>query len=359
MSKVKNNLDWLQKPIFVTGPMKTGTTLLISLLDGHPQLVTYPEEPYFPCFESRLYRTGVERILGWLRSGKNVMHQVNHRLIDERVDGKPLPLDLLVKGVIRGADNDQLSDRFDWSTYNSSLIKHLNHAGFDNKSIIECTIKAFASAYDSPAKSGFARAWAFKFPVNSIPRATEDHFARNHVQSFQSLFPEVRTIVLLRHPLAIVSSRLEHDVSVHGKKYVNQERKQQIQYLATHLSLTFKEYENLFRYQTDANAHFVRFEDLVSNPRESLISVSRFLELDFDENCLFPTKFGIPSDVFTCTTQQKSRVDATIASHWKGKLSDEEIDIVREAFIPRSHWLNRLGYSLNVTDSDLKLPALT
>ena len=42
-----SNHDWLERPVFVVGYPKSGTTLVVSLLDGHPQLVVFPEETEF------------------------------------------------------------------------------------------------------------------------------------------------------------------------------------------------------------------------------------------------------------------------------------------------------------------------
>ena len=44
-------LAWLLRPVFICGHHRSGTTLLQSLLDGHPQLLTLPNEgTYFTSF---------------------------------------------------------------------------------------------------------------------------------------------------------------------------------------------------------------------------------------------------------------------------------------------------------------------
>src|SRR5215813_2734719 len=44
-------LEWLQRPTFICGHQRTGTTLLQNLLDGHPQLLVLPSEgTYFTSF---------------------------------------------------------------------------------------------------------------------------------------------------------------------------------------------------------------------------------------------------------------------------------------------------------------------
>ena len=49
----KPSSDYLNYPVFISGYNKSGTTLFLSLLDNHPQLVVIPEELDF--FENVLY----------------------------------------------------------------------------------------------------------------------------------------------------------------------------------------------------------------------------------------------------------------------------------------------------------------
>src|SRR3954466_16087968 len=42
-------IPFAQRAAFIAGPAKSGTTLLVSLLDSHPQLLVFPQETaYFP-----------------------------------------------------------------------------------------------------------------------------------------------------------------------------------------------------------------------------------------------------------------------------------------------------------------------
>src|SRR4051812_279148 len=44
-----SQLGFSERAGFVAGPAKSGTTLLVSLLDGHPELLVFPAETaYFP-----------------------------------------------------------------------------------------------------------------------------------------------------------------------------------------------------------------------------------------------------------------------------------------------------------------------
>src|SRR5438105_6881186 len=53
------NLPFAQRACFAAGQAKSGTTLLIALLDGHPQLLVLPEETaYFPTAINKYGRAG-------------------------------------------------------------------------------------------------------------------------------------------------------------------------------------------------------------------------------------------------------------------------------------------------------------
>ena len=47
--------EWLEMPVYITGLMKSGTTLLLALLDGHPNILAYPDEPSFNRLWARRY----------------------------------------------------------------------------------------------------------------------------------------------------------------------------------------------------------------------------------------------------------------------------------------------------------------
>ena len=44
LADMPRNLPFAERACFIAGPAKSGTTLLITLLDGHPDLLVLPEE---------------------------------------------------------------------------------------------------------------------------------------------------------------------------------------------------------------------------------------------------------------------------------------------------------------------------
>src|SRR4051812_18789304 len=53
------SLPFDQRACFIAGQAKSGTTLLVSLLDGHPQLLVFPlETAYFPTVLTKYGNAG-------------------------------------------------------------------------------------------------------------------------------------------------------------------------------------------------------------------------------------------------------------------------------------------------------------
>src|SRR5436190_12252293 len=61
------SLPFAQRACFAAGQAKSGTTLLIALLDGHPQLLVLPEETaYFPTALNKYGRAGRQTQVNYL-----------------------------------------------------------------------------------------------------------------------------------------------------------------------------------------------------------------------------------------------------------------------------------------------------
>jgi len=98
-------MEWLNYPTFVVGHPKSGTSLLISMLDNHPQLVVLPEESDF--FNS------VYRPLKW--------KFIEHYTKDEKTDiviGQIINITHL-SNFKKAKIDDSIGGNFDYSNFNS------------------------------------------------------------------------------------------------------------------------------------------------------------------------------------------------------------------------------------------------
>src|SRR5688572_28632498 len=67
-------VTWVDRPIWVTGLMKTGSTLLLALLDGHSRILAYPDEPSFDRLFRRRYQGASHLVKDWLYGTPNQLH---------------------------------------------------------------------------------------------------------------------------------------------------------------------------------------------------------------------------------------------------------------------------------------------
>src|SRR5207248_10955200 len=86
-------LPFEQRGCFAAGQAKTGTTLFIALLDGHPQLLVFPEETaYFPTALNKYGKHGRRAQFGYL--AKEALSRVLFRAPPEwdNMDYGPFPV---------------------------------------------------------------------------------------------------------------------------------------------------------------------------------------------------------------------------------------------------------------------------
>ena len=57
---------WLERAVLVFGQMKSGVTLLRDMLDGNPEMLVYPDQPYFRLLYQREYASERHMVIDWL-----------------------------------------------------------------------------------------------------------------------------------------------------------------------------------------------------------------------------------------------------------------------------------------------------
>jgi hypothetical protein len=145
--------DFLARPVFVVGYPKSGTTLLLGLLDGHPQLVVVPGETR------------------WFTDPEPTLEQLHDRWIRYLVNPSGQePFWLLGRP---GGDDDP------YLAFTARLL-----AGRD-------PLTALVAAFWTPG----ARAWVEKTPLHVF-----------HVDEIRRRFPAARFVHVVRDPRATVAA---------------------------------------------------------------------------------------------------------------------------------------------------------
>src|SRR5450759_4978198 len=168
------HLPFDQRACFIAGQAKSGTTLLVALLDNHPQLLVLPEETaYFPTVLTKYAPRGRRAQFDYLtkQSLSNVLFGSRCKL------GKR-----------------------DYSNFPTARFYELfEQAAFDpanaQKDLLVLMVEAYAATLGRSLEN--VRRGVEKTPAN-----------RNYISSIFSRFPQAKLLVMLRDPRAVSYTHL-------------------------------------------------------------------------------------------------------------------------------------------------------
>jgi len=240
-------------PVFICGHPKSGTSLLRSLLDSHPQLVVYPEESVF----FRRYR---QRTAGLSLTEK--LNAAERYLLHIFTWNQENPLESQAGFPDRdysAIPYDAVQDAF----REIALPESIRHDG----DILAAAVLAFGRVTGQWTDA--ARHWVEKSPYN-------EQFA---AQIF-AWWPEAKCIHVVRDPQDNhVSYRRKHP-DWQPEFFAHNWRRS-----------TQQGFANRQRYG-DARYWLLRFEDLLRNPEETLEILCRFLAIDSAPELSQPSRAG-------------------------------------------------------------------
>jgi LPS sulfotransferase NodH len=270
-------------PVFVVGMPRSGTTLLSSLLDAHPDLVIAPETHYFTrCW------TGTP-IEGWA--------EVERMLA--RLDQQP------------GVHDMALSDE-EWTTIRERLrtLEVPTHGD-----ILRALLDTYAARSDAPA-------WGEKTP---------DHL--QFVPEMAEQFPEAAFVAIVRDPRDVV-------LSLRDLPWSHKTLPEQAWTWRRYAARTQQYHETL----GDRFFH-LRYEDLITEPEGTLRDVCAFLNVSFRASMLrLDAKEEQPFDADREPWKQKSgrQIDASNREKWRTQMPETGrvlVDLIA------GHWLADYGYA--------------
>src|SRR5438270_936312 len=169
-----SRLPFEQRACFIAGQAKSGTTLLVALLDNHPELLALPEETaYFPTVLTKYGPRGRRAQFEYLtkQSLSNVLF------------GGPCKW---------GKRNYAAFPR-------EKFLETFERAAFDpanaEEDLLVLMVKAYAATLQRPLDT--IRRWVEKTPAN-----------RNHVPAILARFPHAKVLVTMRDPRAILAAQI-------------------------------------------------------------------------------------------------------------------------------------------------------
>jgi hypothetical protein len=253
------------RPVFVFGVHRSGTTLVRDLLDQHPALSVLPSEGTlftgFAWHLKRLPRTEWLRFLGceWLRRLANPINQQPYWLFG-RSSGKDSPYVDFARALM--AWWPRVEARF-------------------GQRIASWPLVAIALAY-AHCTRGFRTAppllrWVEKTPANErfLPRLVAE-------------FPEAKLIHVVRHPFAVYASH--RGAARNAGRHLGDASR-----ILRQMHLSYREAARRLARPSEGSYLLLRYEDLLEKTTDAVRRMASFLEIEALPVMARPTVNGIPA----------------------------------------------------------------
>lgn len=248
-----------ERPVFVVGYYKSGTTLLLNLLDGHPEFVVLPgESKHF---------TGLARELGELPSTERI-RCLHSEWIRRVIAPAGVPPFWTLGEPWRTEDDPYLL-----------FSRHL--AAFARRRGEQDLLAAVAQAL-AATRNSTPRFWAEKTPTHEF-----------HLTEIRAAYREALFVHIVRDPLSVVEALRRYGKEQHVVDSLTAAAE-----LARSFAVADAERQASHRYLV------VRYEDLVEAPETTLRAIARFLRVGYDDALLTPTVSGRPA---TANASSRSR----------------------------------------------------
>lgn len=274
------------RPIFLIGCPRSGTTLLTVMMHAHPRIAMPPETRFLiPGYLGR-------REFGDLRRADN------RRALAERITGK------------------------------GSRFRDL---GLNRERTVEAIVaapptvgSAMGTVWKEFARDRGKARWGEKRPAYWQDLA-----------ALQQMFPDAQYIHLVRDGRACMASLMKVDWWDEGAIGA-----------VTSWVLANRELDRLGRKLPSSSYHYLRYEDLLADPRGELSALCRFLDEEFDEAMLdhASAALDIVPKRKTWHERTRSALDSTRIDAWRTSLPPNDIGLIE--LIGRST-MRRHGYEIS------------
>lgn len=276
--------------IILTGHRKSGTSMFHRLFDGLEGINLYPTDisilyAYFPCFTGRKDITDDElkaRLLHVLDQSISYICKQN----DSVVEDKEVFINLL-ENEVNGID---LRDKAD-------VIFAVYTAWSNYKALTEKTVP-----------------FVFKETSQAV-----------FFSKYKENFPKLKMISLVRDPrdnYAAINSGVEGYYSKFGEHSIDA--------LSSHINRARMDLIAAKVNQENFPESFlaIRFEDLVNDPRKTMMKVSSFLGIAFNESMLMPEINGTEYNGNSFDGNVFSGISNKNVGAWRNRISDASVKII-------------------------------
>jgi hypothetical protein len=277
--------DLRDSPVFIAGHPKSGTSLLRSVLDSHPELVAYPEETNF--FRRYLPKaTGADLPHKLALSDQYLTHIFEWNQVDPPTHQAGYPdrdYSYIPVAQVRQLVRQYVTQRF-------------SHDG----DMLSAVILAFGKV--SGQLTELSQHWVEKTPYNE----------RYAAQIFK-WWPASRVVHTVRDP--------RDNFASYHRKHADWSPEA---FALNWLQSTQAGLDNRQLYGTDRYL-LLRFEDLTSTPEMKLSQLCQFLSINDDPSLRQPVRGGKPWGGNSMFADQFSAISAAPVGRWTETLQPDEV----------------------------------
>ena len=290
------------RPVFICGHPKSGTSLLRNLLDSHPQLVVYPEETsffrrYWPKARHKTFDEKLALARRWLIH----IFEWNQADPPEHQAGFP--------------DRDY-SD-VDFEAVAAAMRQLVGETHRHDGDLLAAAVLAFGQVTGQVMPQTCR--WVEKTPYN-------EYF----MEQIFEWWPQARVLHVVRDPRDNYAS------------YSRKHRDWTPEFFAGNwLASTLAGQHNQDTYGPD-RCLLLRFEDLLVEPEETLGKICAFLEIDDHPSLRVPSRLGDVWEGNSMFREAYSQIDTAPIGRWREALTTTEAGIIQAACKPG---MDALGYA--------------
>ena len=304
-----------ERPVFICGHPKSGTSLVRSLLNSHPQLIVYPEETsFFRRYLPKAQGLGLDQKLAL--ADQFLIHIFEWN----QTDPPPHQAGFLDR------DYSEISFEAVRQAMRQMVGEGYRHDG----DILSGAILAFGLVSSQLTEQ--AVHWVEKTPFNEY-----------YVEQMLNWWPEALFIHVVRDP---------------RDNYVSYQRKHPEWSIRTFAESWLHSTQSGLAYQKKLGSDrywVLRYEQLIQSPEEVLKAICQFLGILDQPSLKMPTRGGKAWQGNSMFADQFKRISASPGGRWKKSMSVD--DLVLLEGLTRSDML-RTGYELSGTRLTEASPAI-
>lgn len=289
-----NSKNWLDKPVILGGHRKSGTTLLLSLFDSHPQLCVYPPDSgffyaYYPHFDQDKYTPQEKK------------QRIIDRILQNFID------DLLAIDEIRGK-------AFPYENLKKDFLRLMESCDCTAAELLRTVIEAFHMSTAGNSQST---------PVAWMEKTTSTEI---YAADIFKWYPHAKMIHVLRDPRDNYGSLKSGWKARYQNMNDSQERL--LQSLLDRCGLGLKLAKINEQCYGKDRYRVIRYEDLTQNPESTMRSLAEFIGIEYDPILLRPTYLGLAWKGNNFDGLKFDSASNVNVGRWKQRITEHEAQVI-------------------------------